>query len=136
LIGALKKWLNYILQSAMATVAVLITLVVLHRQNLVVASLAATAFTIFIMPHNITASPRNGIGGHIIGIIFGSLFAIISVKSGLEKDVIYALAVGCATLMMTITNMEHPPAAGTTWFLGSLTYAPWVAKDKPQNERT
>lgn len=110
-----KKWLSYITQSAMATVAVLITLVVLHRQNLVVvASLAATAFTIFIIPHSITASPRNVIGGHIIGIIFGSLFALISVKSGLEKDVIYALAVGCATLMMAITNMEHPPAAGTT----------------------
>lgn len=110
-----KRWLNYIAQSAMATMAVLLALVVLHQQNLVVtASLAATAFTIFVMPHSITASPRNVIGGHIIGIIFGSLFALISVEPGLEQDLIYALAVGGATLMMAITNMEHPPAAGTT----------------------
>ena len=110
-----RKWLNYIAQSAMAAVAILIVLVTLHQQNLlVVASLAATAFTIFIMPHNITASPRNVLGGHIIGIVFGSLFTIITVESGLVQDVMYALAVGCSTFVMAITNTEHPPAAGTT----------------------
>ena len=109
------KWLNYVAQSAMAAVAILLVLVTLHQQNLLVAaSLAATAFTIFIMPHNITASMRNVLGGHIIGIVFGSLFAIITTESGLGQDLLYALAVGCSTFVMAITNTEHPPAAGTT----------------------
>jgi len=109
------KWFNYVAQSAMAAIAILIVLVTLHQQNLlVVASLAATAFTIFIMPHNITASMRNVVGGHVIGIVFGSLFAIITMESGLGQDLLYALAVGCSTFVMAITNTEHPPAAGTT----------------------
>jgi CBS-domain-containing membrane protein len=108
------KWLNYIAQSVMAAVAILIVLVTLHQQNLlVVASLAATAFTIFIMPHNVTASMRNVVGGHVIGMLFGSLFAVITIESGMGQDLLYALAVGCSTFVMAITNTEHPPAAGT-----------------------
>jgi CBS-domain-containing membrane protein len=110
-----NKWLNYIAQSTMAAFAILLALVTLRQQNLVVAaSLAATAFTIFIMPHSITASMRNVVGGYIIAIIFGSLFAIIPIKSIIGQDIIYAVAVGCSMFLMAVTNTEHPPAAGTT----------------------
>ncbi len=107
-------WVNYILQAVMATVSVFIVLVVLRQQHLVVAaSLAATTFTVFAMPGSVTASTRNVVGGHIVGLVFGSGFALIAQEVPLAPDAIYALAVGCAMLVMTATNTEHPPAAGT-----------------------
>ncbi len=107
-------WINYVLQSALACAAIFVTLVALRQQNLLVAaSLAATAFTVFTMPSSVTASPRNVIGGHLIAMAFGSLFGLFPQESGLAQDVMYALAVGGSMFVMTITNTEHPPAAGT-----------------------
>ena len=107
-------WKNYVLQSGMAGVAVFVALVVLRQQNLVVAaSLAATAFTVFAMPGSVTASARNVIGGHIIGLLMGGFFALLAADFAAERDGFYALAVGCSMFVMTITNTEHPPAAGT-----------------------
>ena len=108
------NWGSYVSQSAMASAAVFIVLVALRQQNLVVAaSLAATAFTVFTMPSSVTASSRNVIGGHIVGLVFGFLFALFPQEHALAQDAIYALAVGSAMFVMSITNTEHPPAAGT-----------------------
>jgi CBS-domain-containing membrane protein len=105
---------RYIAQVAMATGAVFFTLIALHQQHLVVAaSLAATAFTIFAMPGSVTASTRNVVGGHFVGLIFGSAFALLSPEPGVMQDLMYALAVGISMFVMAITNTEHPPAAGT-----------------------
>jgi CBS-domain-containing membrane protein len=107
-------WVSYVLQSTFAAFAVFVALATLRHQNLVVAaSLAATAFTVFAMPSSITASSRNVIGGHMIGLAFGSAFALLPHRFGLGQDALYALAVGCAMLTMAATNTEHPPAAGT-----------------------
>jgi CBS-domain-containing membrane protein len=65
------------------------------------------------MPGSVTASARNVIGGHMIGVLFGGLFAAFCPETGLGRDGLYALTVGCSVLAMTITNTEHPPAAGT-----------------------
>jgi len=98
----------------MATGAVLLALMALRQQNLVVAaSLAATAFTVFTMPNSVTASSRNVVGGHLVGLTVGALFALLPQESGLAQDAIYALAVGGSMLVMAVTNTEHPPAAGT-----------------------
>lgn len=98
----------------MATGAVLLALMALRQQNLVVAaSLAATAFTVFTMPNSVTASSRNVVGGHLVGLTLGALFALLPQESGLAQDAIYALAVGGSMLVMAVTNTEHPPAAGT-----------------------
>ncbi|MDD3656438.1 MAG: HPP family protein [Atribacterota bacterium] len=75
--------------------------------------MTATAFTIFVMPHNITTSKRNVLGGYIIGMVFGLLFFIIHPSSGVGQDAIYALAVACSMFTMTIMYLEHPPTAGT-----------------------
>ncbi len=107
-------WSSYVLQSIFAAISVFLVLIALRQQNLVVAaSLAATAFTIFAMPSSVTASTRNVILGHIIGLAFGSLFAIFLNGTALMQDFMYAFAVGGAMLTMAITNSEHPPAAGT-----------------------
>jgi len=107
-------WKHYVLQSLLAAAAVWIAAEALRQQNLVItASLAATAFTVFAMPGSVTATPRHVIGGHLIGLVFGSIFALAPAGCAFSQDAIYALAVGCAMFLMTITNTEHPPAAGT-----------------------
>lgn len=107
-------WVSYVFQSVLATIAVLAALLALRQQNLVVAaSLAATAFTVFAMPSSVTSRARNVVGGHLVGLVFGCLFAIISAHTGWGRDGFYALAVGCSMFAMAITNTEHAPAAGT-----------------------
>ena len=107
-------WLNYLLQTVFAAASVFVVLITLRQQNLVVAaSLAATAFTVFAMPSSVTASTRNVVGGHIIGLVFGSALALVRPESALAQDAVFALAVGGAMLVMAVTNTEHPPAAGT-----------------------
>ena len=117
-------WLNYLLQSILAAASVFVLLVTLRQQNLVVAaSLAATAFTVFTMPGSVTASARNIIGGHVIGLVFGSVFALVLPESPLARDAMFALAVGSAMLLMTVTNTEHPPAAGTALGVAMTGYS-------------
>jgi CBS-domain-containing membrane protein len=107
-------WANYVVQSVLATLAVFVALAALRQQNLLVAaSLAATAFTVFAMPGSVTSTARNVVGGHMIGLAFGCMLAVVSPETGLGRDALYALAVGCSMFTMTVTNTEHPPAAGT-----------------------
>lgn len=107
-------WGSYLLQSVLAAVSIFAVLAALRQQNLVVAaSLAATAFTVFAVPSSVTASPRSVVGGHLVGVVFGSAFALMPHGAGFHQDAVYAAAVGGAMLMMAATNTEHPPAAGT-----------------------
>ena len=109
-----RNWVSYTAQCILAAAAVLLTLVVLRQQNLVMAvSLAGTVFTVFTVPHKVSASPRVFVGGHFIALAVGSLCVLIPAQSALVQDAIFALAVGCSMLLMAITNTEHPPAAGT-----------------------
>lgn len=98
----------------MAAGAVWLALMALHKHNLlVVVSLAATAFTVFTAPKSVMASARNVMGGHFIGLVAGSLFAMIIPDAGMGRELLCALAVGLAMFLMVLTNTEHPPAAGT-----------------------
>ncbi|HAV10714.1 MAG TPA: HPP family protein [Dehalococcoidia bacterium] len=104
----------YICQSLVATVVVLIVFLILTENHaVVVASLGSTAFIIFAMPRSITAEPRRVIGGHLMGIISGSLFAFIPQLSLIPSAIIYSIAVGISIFLMVSTKTEHPPASGT-----------------------
>ena len=65
------------------------------------------------MPDNITAQPRNVIGGHIVGLLCGFLFSLIPHFTLHFAIFIYSLAVGTSLFLMVVTDTEHPPAAGT-----------------------
>jgi CBS-domain-containing membrane protein len=115
---------NYIMQSLLALVAMLVILcfVEVLTQTAIVAALGASTFIVFAMPDSRTAGPRQLIGGHIAGILCG-LVCYYLFNGGLLKqlaenyDIIiwlsYALAVTLSLFIMTITNTEHPPAAST-----------------------
>ena len=108
-------WKNYLYQSFFATVVIFIILLLLDRENaVVIASIGSSAFIIFTMPRNITARPRRLIGGHMVGLMSGSLCAIIPHTAALASISVYALAVGIFIFLMVALDFEHPPASGTS----------------------
>ncbi|MCK4256753.1 HPP family protein [candidate division WOR-3 bacterium] len=107
-------WKNYVFQSLFATLAIFIVLLTLSLQEaVIIASIGATTFIVFAMPKSITAKPRNVIGGHLVGLISGSLCALIPHPLFLHSIMVYSLAVGFSIFIMVITDTEHPPASGT-----------------------
>ncbi|MFW6157912.1 MAG: HPP family protein [Planctomycetota bacterium] len=69
-----RHWKNYVLQSALATLILLLALVVLRLQQIVIAaSIGSTAFIVFAMPGGLTAKARNVVGGHLVGGISGAV---------------------------------------------------------------
>jgi len=73
-----RLWKNYLYQSFLAVIALCIAFLVLSMEHVVIiASIGATAFIVFTMPRNTTASPRKVIGGHIIGLGSGALVTLI-----------------------------------------------------------
>jgi CBS-domain-containing membrane protein len=109
-----RLWKNYFYQSFLAALTVALVLLVLNIENaVVIASIGATAFIVFTMPKNITARPRRVIGGHIIGLLSGSLAAFIPHNASFPCILMYALAVGISIFLMVALDFEHPPASGT-----------------------
>ena len=73
-------WKHYVFQSLAASLSIFIILLFLTIQDaVIVASIGATTFIVFAMPKSLTAKPRNVIGGHIAGIMAGSLCASDSI---------------------------------------------------------
>ena len=122
-----RLWKNYLYQSFLATIVVFIVLLLLNMEHaVVIASIGATAFIVFIMPRNITAAPRRVIGGHLIGLFSGSLCALIPHSSILPSIVVYSLAVGISILLMVALDAEHPPAGGTALGVAITGFSPNV----------
>lgn len=107
-------WRNYIYQSLAATLATLIILVILTMENaVVVASIAASIFIVFAMPNAVSARKRAILGGHWVGLVCGSIWAIFPQPFLFVSILVYSLAVGTTMLVMVVFDVEHPPAAGT-----------------------
>ncbi|OGO45179.1 MAG: hypothetical protein A2Z05_01065 [Chloroflexi bacterium RBG_16_60_22] len=120
-------WKNYLYQSFIAAIVVFIVLLLLNLEHVVViASIGSTAFIVCTMPRNITAMPRRVIGGHIIGLVSGSLCALIPQSSPLAYIGILALAVGISICLMVALNFEHPPASGTALGVAATGFSPGV----------
>jgi CBS-domain-containing membrane protein len=123
---------SFIIQSLLAvvTVAIVLYFVELLTHAAIVAALGASAFIVFAMPRSITARSRSLIGGHVVGILSGTLCYYAFLTGPLGKLItgwefttlfVYALAVGLSIFLMAITNTEHPPAAATA--LGVVVHA-------------
>ncbi|MFH1639451.1 MAG: HPP family protein [Chloroflexota bacterium] len=114
---------NYVYQSLLATLTMTLILyfVRLMTHAVVVGALGSSTFVVFAMPHSTTAEPRRLIGGHIVGLLCGiACYYLFSTGflgvmcQNIELVYLFggALTVGLAIFLMTITNTEHPPAAG------------------------
>ena len=123
---------SYLMQSLLSvvTIAVILYFVEVLTHAAIVAALGSSAFIVFAMPRSITAHPRRLVGGHVVGLISGILCYYVFLAGPLAGVVarwefttllVYALAVGLSIFLMTVTNTEHPPAAGTA--LGIVAHA-------------
>ena len=102
------------MQSLLATLSVFIVLYFLSLQHaVIIASIGATAFIVFAMPDSITAQTRNVIGGQLVGLFCGFLFSLVPQPALIYSIITYSFAVGVTIFAMVVTDMEHPPAAGT-----------------------
>lgn len=112
---------QYFRQTLMATVTMLLVLLLLDlvKQTVLIASLGASTFIVFSMPHTERSKPRYLIGGYVVGTLAGCTLSLISTRlidlSFADPRVIQvccaALALGLAFLIMVVTDTEHPPAA-------------------------
>jgi len=110
----ISYWKNYVFQSLLVALTTFVVLLFLSLQEaVIVASIGATAFIVFAMPNSVTARPRNVIGGHLVGLLCGTLFALIQNSSFLYSAVAYSLSVGLSIFIMVVIDTEHPPASGT-----------------------
>ncbi len=110
-----RYWKNYVFQSLLAAGAIFVTLVFfnIHKRPIIIASIGSSAFIVFALPKNLTAKPRRVIGGHLVGLLCGSLSVLIPHSSLLSSLFVYSFAVGTSIFFMVVTDTEHPPASGT-----------------------
>jgi CBS-domain-containing membrane protein len=99
-------------------------------------SLGPTAFLLFYTPTQPAASPRNAIGGHLIGVTAGYLALVVfgltdrgpALAAGVEwaNVAAAALSLGLTSGAMVWLGVPHPPAGATTLIvsLGILRH-PW-----------
>ncbi len=129
--------LRYVLQCALAGVAMAFILVVVAPLTnvAVIASLGASTFIVFAMPHVRSSSPRFLIGGYAVAVVVGLLCLWLRWRTPLPQQfglildlpsVLFGAAAVAATMfVMVITNSEHPPAAGLALGFVLLTSDQW-----------
>lgn len=106
--------LQYVVQCLIATASLVVVLFYIDIviDTAVVASIGATSFILFTMPHASRSKAFYILGGYATGTIIGVLSnSILLTNIGLPVNVVGAVAVGLAMFIMVITNTEHPPAA-------------------------
>ena len=96
-------------------------------------SLGPTAFLFFYSPRSPTASPRNTLVGHTIGVLAGYLSLVVTgltaagpalaVGVTWPRVIAAALSLGLTSGLMVLFKSPHPPAGATTLIisLGILT---------------
>jgi CBS-domain-containing membrane protein len=103
---------------------------------LIFPSLGPTAFLLFYTPLQPAASPRNTLGGHLIGAVAGYLslavFGLLQDAPALSAGVTgprvaaAALSLGLTSGVMVWTKLPHPPAGATTLIISlGILREPW-----------
>lgn len=125
---ALFSFINGCISIGLMAVLALIT-----RSPFIFPSLGPTAFLFFYTPTAPSASPRNTIIGHAVGIIAGYLSLVVTgltmtgpaltVGVTWPRVIAAALSLGLTAGLMVLFKSPHPPAGATTLIisLGILT---------------
>ncbi|MDX1569680.1 MAG: HPP family protein [Xanthomonadales bacterium] len=108
------RWKAYLFAAVLSGLTLSVTYLLLGQANqVVIASLGATAFVVFAMPKSRAARTASTIGGQMLGLLCGGLAGLVPHESQLAAALVYGLAVGICSLLMLTTRYKHPPAAGT-----------------------
>ena len=113
--------LRYLWQSLAAGAVILVVLLLLDavQQTAIIAALGASAFIVFAAPRSYSAEPRAILGGYSVGTLCGiaametvSALTSCGMEWNLWQAAAGAIAVALSLFIMTVTDTEHPPAAG------------------------
>lgn len=116
------------------SIGLMSALALITHEPFVFPSLGPTAFLFFYTPLAPTASPRNAVFGHLIGVGAGwgslALFGLVNAEPSLVAGVdgprvgAAALSLGLTAGLMVLFKVPHPPAGATTLIisLGLLRY--------------
>ena len=117
-------WALFMFVNGFVTIALLAGVAMLTRVPFVFPSLGPTAFLFFFTPLLPTASPRNCVIGHAIGIAcgYGALLvtglehAPPAMMTGvdLHRVIAAALSLSATGALMILLKAAHPPAGATT----------------------
>jgi CBS-domain-containing membrane protein len=117
-------WAAFMFINGFMTIALLSAVAMVTRIPFIFPSLGPTAFLLFFTPNAPTASPRNTIYGHAIGIAcgYGSLLlchlahALPALVTGvtIERVLAAALSLAATGALMILLKAAHPPAGATT----------------------
>ena len=115
---------SYAFQCVLATLSLMAIVavedVLLHVA--IVVAMASTIFIIFVVPDSVAATPRKVIGGHVAGVLAGSIVVAILAIPDISavvnpsphiRHIVGAFTLGLSMLLMVATDTEHPPAAGS-----------------------
>jgi hypothetical protein len=114
----------YVFVNGFLTIALLAAVAMISGTPFVFPSLGPTAFLLFVTPTAPTASPRNTLLGHAVGIacgwaalgVTGLADAGPAIVTGVSMERIMAAALSLAGTgaVMVLLRAEHPPAGATT----------------------
>ena len=78
--------LNYLFQSGLATVSLLLILLVedMVFRAAIVAAVASSALTVFVFPESLASTPRTVTGGHAVAVISGAILSAILALPAVE----------------------------------------------------
>ena len=114
----------YVFVNGFITIGVLALLALVSRNPFVFPSLGPTAYLLFFSPLAKTASPRNTIFGHAVGLICGYLAFVVTgagaIPFGAHPGIFWprilaaALSLSATGALMILLDVSHPPAGATT----------------------
>jgi CBS-domain-containing membrane protein len=126
-------WAAFVFGNGFVAVAILAALAVVFHTPFVFPSVGPTAFLLYFMPTAPTASPRNTLCGHAIGIGCGyaalCLLGLEHAPSAILEEIHWprvvaaALSLAATGALMILLLVVHPPAGATTLIisLGFIT---------------
>lgn len=126
----------FALVNGLISIGLMAAVAVVTGAPFIFPSLGPTAFLLFYTPTLPAASPRNTIGGHLIGVLAGYLalvvFGLTQRGPALAEGVHWA-NVGAAALSLGLTSgamvwfkVPHPPAGATTLIVSlGILRQPW-----------
>ena len=128
---------RYFVQGGLATIGMFVVLLFVDSFSdaALVAALGASVVIIFVHPTSKLGAPRALVGGHLLGLLVGSVFSLIlfapPVSAFLEgmqalRDLALAASVGAVIVLMAITDTEHPPAGGTVLGMSTRVFDPSI----------
>ena len=128
---------HYFVQGGLATIGMFAVLLFVDSFSdaALVAALGASVVIIFVHPTSKLGAPRALVGGHLLGLLVGSVFSLILLappvsvlREGVSvlRDLALAASVGAVIVLMAITDTEHPPAGGTVLGMSTRVFDPSI----------